>query len=115
MNVVQIDLPRTIEALSGLVAAIGVIVIHISGKRREKKQEQAAEETHQELKSIQTLVNGQHSHVLKQNATATRSLAEVTKDPMHVAAAEEAQKLLEDHLAAAERKAQIQKSNESAE
>lgn len=100
MSIEQVNLPETITSVTGLVTAVGVIVMYLAGKRREKKQEIIAQSNERALQGIHKLVNGNHTHVLKQNAIATQQLATITGDPGHAQSAQEAHDLLVEHLRA---------------
>lgn len=120
MKYSEVDIPQTITALTGLVAAVGVILNLYWTKKVGVKADSAANsadkaaktaaltaaETKHEVQHVRRLVNGQHTNLLRTNALAARRLADLkimTDAPdkvVFIALAQEAERVLEEHLAA---------------
>lgn len=89
LNSLTIDLPAIITSVTGLVTAIGVIVMFFAGKK-----------VKEEVGSIHRIVNSQQTALLKTIAITARQLAAVTKFPTDEAAAIEAERQYADRLQA---------------
>lgn len=86
-----VDIPATISAATGLVTAIGVIVMFVVGRKK-------AQIVEGELKEIKHISNSVTTALMQTIAITRRQLANSTKYPVDEAAAIEAERLYADRL-----------------
>lgn len=109
-----LDVPATISALSGLTTAVGVIIVAIINKRAASQAARdgakavaaaenaaiASDKTHGEMKQVHRLVNSHLTEIMAEKQSALRKLANKTKDPEDIAAAEKAEEQFKQRMIA---------------
>lgn len=108
----ELDIPATIQAITGLVTAAGVIYVALINKRAATEAARngakavaaaenaaiATEKTHGEMKQVHRLVNSHLTEIMQDKKVALRRLANKTNDSEDIAAAEKAEKQFAERM-----------------
>lgn len=96
---------ESIRSFTGLITALGVIIIAVvnkgaidTAKDNARNIESSVKSVHTEVKDVHRLANNQQTQLIRTIAVTTRQLAEVTKRPEDLKAAEEAERQYESRL-----------------
>lgn len=109
-----LDVPATIQAVSGLTTAVGVIIVALINKRAANQAARdgakavaaaenaaiAQDKTHGEMRQVHRLVNSHLTEIMQDKKVALRRLANKTHDSEDIAAADKAEKQFADRMIA---------------